>query len=302
MNKKFDEVIELRKNPKEFIDFLRLSQNHWNNNYECLNEDGYFIKDRWIFRGSFNAKWRLIPSAWRNNKIIESQIIDLVNKFKKTTDNKKIPSYEKLYAKVEIDIINRFRYALHDFGYPIEWSKDNKNKFEDLLDVACIAQHHGIPTRLLDWTVNPMTAAYFACEPQGKLYKADDVCVWALNIGSKMFSDSHDYIKIHEQPRNRNNYLRAQQALFTECSDSLEYHKIYGVWPSIEDKVNEYLKREKFKAINQIILMKIVLKKDEVDEVLNILRLEGINKSSIFPSLDNLASDTLNSWKLDKLA
>jgi len=49
---------------------------------------------------------------------------------------------------------------------------------------VALAQHHGIPTFLLDWTSNPIVAGFFAAQGNAKPEDSSGLAIWAFNIGA----------------------------------------------------------------------------------------------------------------------
>ncbi len=230
------------------------------------------LRDWSVYRGASNAEWSLLTSLDRLGG-----------------EN---PAHTK--GHLEEHILRTFiRYSRPYVQQPPlnEW------------ELLVIAQHHGVPTRLLDWSYSPFVAAHFATlnpAPKG------DRIIWKLD-----WKKVHEYFdfqplafliedldevlrgKGHESPwdlfkangSQRSDFaclfdppavdvrLVAQTAAFTLCSDKTQ-------------PFDHFLRRCGLAST----LTRYVIPAAYVDGVRDQLDLCGIDERKIFPDLDGVAA------------
>ena len=144
-------------------------------------------------------------------------------------------------------------------------------------DQWTIGQHHGMPTRFLDWTENPLIAAYFATEDAID----SDVVVYvvdktqfnsqAAEAEPEVFSFQEGDEVVLYVPSYINARIIAQKGVFTVHKDPtvpLDQTKINGVQCQVDQ---------------------LVIPKNVVHDFVKDLDWFGINRSFIYPGLDGLA-------------
>lgn len=227
---------------KDILDFIHIIRSN------------KFIWDISIYRGHSNKDWKLLPRIARNFELLECYY-----------------SWESFATQI-----------LDDFKkYAIQYM--NRGKVPtNIVEWTVTAQHYSLPTRLLDWTKNPLKALFFAIEDLSENY---DSAIWVLTseilnwdlLDFKGFDASSDSTYQVYFPDQINHRLIAQEGCFT-------FHKL----PSKKITLIPVEESDKVKT-KQDKLIKIIIPKDTKENYKIVLDKFGLNRHTLFPDLDGLA-------------
>lgn len=197
------------------------------------------------------------------------------------------------YAKLEKHLLRNFRKYAH---------RDMVER-DSIWDWLTLAQHHGLPTRLLDWTYSPFAALHFATANIDKF--DEDGVIWAVNYVNAHRHLPEDLLKkLGDEGANvftiemlsesisslddLDALTSGDVAIFLEppsLDDRIvNQHALFSVIPNPEGRIDNLIQQNE--DIGRKIIIPAKLKweiRDKIDQA-------NINERVLFPGLDGLSS------------
>jgi hypothetical protein len=164
----------------------------------------------------------------------------------------------------------------------------------EMHEAIALAQHHGVPTRMLDFTFNPYIAAFFAAsQALEHIEGSGSMCIWAITR-----FNLRNWVGIYKEVHVRrfeNRNLNEQEGVFLIDTKANEEILSSGQVKPIEAKVIEKLKE--FKNINPTsydlaypVFIKVRMPKTEAKKTIALLNRLGYNHARLMPSYDKVVN------------